>query len=59
MKDCRPELGVVVLVADMFLSSLVVPQLRLARTSTPCSGTASKFSPGYSAGLVLSESRER
>lgn len=58
MKDCRPELRVLVLVADMVVSSLAAPQSRLARTSTPSSGTASKSPPGSSASLVLLESRD-
>lgn len=58
MKDCRPGFDVVILGADMVVSSLAAPRSRLARTSTPSSGTASKFPPGSSAGLVLLESWE-
>lgn len=44
-KDGRPRFGVGFCVSDVDVTSSVAPPSRLVRTSTTCSGTASKFSP--------------
>lgn len=46
LEDGRPGLSVGTWFADVVMSSLAAPPSRLARTSTLCSGTASKFAFG-------------
>lgn len=55
LENVRPGSGMRDSVADKVVSSLAAPPSRLARTSTLCSGTASKFAPIQPACLVFWE----